>query len=54
MCNVSYMYQHYFKDQMTEREFIQKNLQVCCQLNKVAGKIDNVEKIEKILEAYDP
>ncbi|GAA6391227.1 hypothetical protein I3700191H1_11120 [Megasphaera massiliensis] len=53
MCNVSYMYQHYFKDQMTEREFIQKNLQVCCQLNNVAGKRDNVEKLEKLLETFD-
>ncbi|OBZ33638.1 YkgJ family cysteine cluster protein [Megasphaera sp. DISK 18] len=53
VCNVSYMYQHYFKDPMTEREFIQKNLQVCCHLNKAAGKIDNVETIEKILETFD-
>ena len=53
VCNVSYMYQHYFKNQMTESEFIQKNLEVCCHLNKAAGKIDQVEKIEKLLETFD-
>lgn len=53
VCNVSYMYQNYFKGQMTECEFIQKNLQVCCNLNRGAGKTDNVESLEKILEQFD-
>ena len=54
VCNVSYMYQTYFKAQMTEGEFIQKNLQVCCHLNRAAGKIANVERLETILEHFNP
>ena len=53
VCNVSYMYRTYFKEQMTECEFIQTNLQVCCDLNKAAGKRDNVKTLEKILETFD-
>lgn len=49
VCNVSYMYRAYFKDRMTETEFIRKNLQVCCQLNKAAGNDENMEQLQALL-----
>lgn len=44
------MYEIYFKDQMTETEYILQNLQVCYELNRAAGQQKNVSKILKLIE----
>ncbi len=50
ICNVQIMYEIYFKDQMTETEYILQNLQVCYELNRAAGQQKNVSKILKLIE----
>lgn len=44
------MYKLYFQNQLTEKEYILQNLQVCYKLNKDEGQLDNALKIQKQIQ----
>lgn len=50
VCNVQEMYKLYFQNQLTEKEYILQNLQVCYKLNKDEGQLDNALKIQKQIQ----
>lgn len=46
ICNIHAMYELYFKNEMTETEYILRNLQACYELNIEAGHPDAALKIQ--------
>lgn len=50
ICRTDTMYEEIFHTVMSEKEYILANLQVCCELNRAAEYMENVEKIEQIMK----
>lgn len=48
MCNAEKVYQMYFKNKMTEAEYIKFNLNCCIELAKKAGKAKIIKKLMRI------
>lgn len=53
ICNVQVMYETYFKEKMSEKEFIRQNLLVCYKLNKEAKIADNVTILLNLIKKYE-
>lgn len=53
ICNVSAMYERYFKRVMSEDEFILLNLKVCYMLNERAQDADNMVKLAALIADWD-
>lgn len=52
ICNVDKVYETYFRNAMSEREFIVMNLEACYQLNYKAANIGNMNTIKELIEKF--
>lgn len=53
ICNTEKMYALYFKDLMSEAEYIRQNLRVCYELNKEKGNVRNMERIATLMKQFE-
>ena len=53
ICNVQAMYETYFKDKVSEKEFIRQNLLVCYALNKEAKQEANARILLNLIKKYE-
>lgn len=50
VCNVDQMYDLYFHNDMTRKEFYLKNLEACCLLNQAAGLAENLPRLHHLIK----
>ena len=50
ICNVGAMYDAYFKNVMSEKEYLLANLESCYRLNQKFGDEKNVKKIGELIQ----
>lgn len=53
ICNVQAMYETYFKDKVSEKEFIRQNLLVCYALNKETKQATNETILLNLIKKYE-
>jgi Fe-S-cluster containining protein len=53
LCNIETMYTTFVKNEMTNREFFEKNLMACIKISTIFGEKRIKDKLEELLKLQD-